>query len=45
MAYHIGIGEIDYDNVIFIGFDSLNKVITHFISTHLRLQIVSRNLR
>src|SRR5574344_369769 len=44
MSYHIAIGEVDNDEIIFILLDSSDQLVFHFISTHLRLQVVSGNL-
>ena len=45
MTYHVRVGKVNYDNIILIRLDCCNKLVTYFICTHLRLQIVSCNLR
>lgn len=41
----VAVGEIHYYEVIFVRIDSVDKLICHFGSAHLRLQVVSRHFR
>ena len=45
MTYHITIGIVHHDKVIFILVDGSHQFIFHFIGTHLRFQVVSCNFR
>lgn len=45
MANHIRICKVDDDNIIFLGTNSIRQLVAYFVSTHLRLQVISSNLR
>ena len=45
MANHIRICKVDDDNIIFLGTNSIRQLVAYFVSTHLRFQVISSNLR
>ncbi|MNJ40673.1 hypothetical protein D3C77_355730 [compost metagenome] len=45
MAYHIRVSEVQNDRVMLIGLDLLHRCLSHFISAHLRLKVICRDLR
>ena len=45
MAYHVAVGEIEDDHVLLVGLDDVNEFLGNFRRTHLREQVVGRNLR
>ncbi len=44
MTYHIRVGKVDDDHIILFRLDCCNQLLTYFLCTHLRLQIISSNL-
>ena len=44
MAHHVGVGEVDDDQVEAVGLDRRHQLVGHFVSRHLGLEIVSRDL-
>ena len=44
VADHVGVGEIDDDQVELVGLDRRDQLVGHFIGRHLRLQVVGRDL-
>ena len=45
MAYHITVGEVHYDEIIFVFVDSSHQFIFYFVSAHFRFQVVSSYFR
>ena len=44
VTHHVTIGEIHNDEIVLLGIDGTNELVLHFISRHLRLQVVSCHL-
>ena len=45
MTHHVTICIVHNDEVIFLGSDSFNQFILHFVSTHFRFQVISSYFR
>ena len=45
MTHHITVGIVHHDEIEFLGVDSLNQLVFHFVSAHFRLQVVCGNFR
>ena len=44
MTYHITVCKVYYDEVILVGADGLDQLVTNDVSAHLRLQVICGNL-
>ena len=44
MADHVGIGEVEHDQIVFAGVDGADRLVGEFRRRHFRLQIVGRDL-
>ena len=44
MPDHIRVRKVNDDHVIFAGLDRIYQIIAHFIRTHLRFQVIGRNI-
>ena len=44
VTHHVAVGEIDHDEVIFLGIDRLDELFGHLGSAHLGLEVVGRHL-
>ena len=40
MTYHIRVSEVDDDDIILVGLDSLDKIHSNLRSTHFRLEVI-----
>ena len=45
MSYHVRVCKVDHDHIIVLRLDRSNKLVTYFVSAHLRFQVISSNLR
>ena len=45
MADHVGVGEIDHQQVVAHGFDAVQRGLQNAGGAHLRLQVIGRHLR